>query len=224
MLQTRQEISQGFLAELDRFSELVRDLDEDDLARPSRCAGWSVGDVAGHFIGSIAEIAAGQLDGQGTPEVTERQVAARRGRTGKELSVELDDAAVQLGNLVAVLDDSAWAAPAGGGYDGSLGEGVEALWFDGVVHALDIADGLGRAATATPEGLVASVSHVAHHLTGEGWGPATLVLDGVGEVPVGTPTSEAQRIETDALTFVLVGTGRLDPSTLDLDGTVNIYR
>jgi uncharacterized protein (TIGR03083 family) len=228
MLQTRDTITKGFRTELDAFSELVRDLDENELARPSRCEGWTVGDVAGHFIGSIAEIAAGQLDGQGTPEVTERQTAARRGWTGKELAVELDDAAVQLDGLLNVLDDAAWNAPAGGGFDGTLGEGVEALWFDAVVHSLDIADGLGRPQVAAPAGLLASVSHVAMHLDRAAWGPATLALTGldpaIGDVVVGSPEPSSPRIEADALAFVLAGTGRLDPSTLGLDETVDIYR
>ncbi|MBA2609742.1 MAG: maleylpyruvate isomerase family mycothiol-dependent enzyme, partial [Actinobacteria bacterium] len=142
-LQSREEITEAFRGVLARFSNLVRPLTAEQLATPSRCEGWTVGDVAGHFVGSIAEIAAGDLDGQGTPPVTKRQVEDRRGLTGAELADELDAATIQLGGLLDVLDDNAWNAPAGGGFDGSLGRGVEALLFDGAVHADDIDNELG---------------------------------------------------------------------------------
>jgi uncharacterized protein (TIGR03083 family) len=222
MIQDRTTITTAFMAELARFAALVRRLDAEQLGRPSRCEGWTAGDVAGHFIGSIAEISEGQLDGQGTPEVTARQVAARRGRTAAELAEELDKAAAQLQGLVDVLDDSAWAAPAGGGFDGSLGLGVEALLYDGVVHSDDIAAAVGITYAPTDAGVIASVSHVAEMLTRQGWGAATLDLTGVPAVTIAGP-SPGRTIGGDPLAFVLAGAGRADPATIGLDASINIY-
>jgi len=223
-LQSRPEISAAFTDQLIRFLELVRPLTDEQLAVPSRCAGWTVGDVAGHYMGSIAEIAAGDLDGQGTPEVTERQVVARRGWSADQLVAELEGAMPAITGLLAVIDDAAWAAPAGGGFDGSLGLGIEALVFDGVLHAEEIADALGLGHNPTVPGVVASVSHAAHFLAAKGWGPATLALDGMPKVEIGDADGGERRIITgDAGQFVLAATGRRDPAPLGLDPDVNIY-
>jgi uncharacterized protein (TIGR03083 family) len=220
-LQTREEISATFRQTLTRFADLVRPLTDAQLATPSRCEGWTVGDVAGHFVGSMAEIAAGELEGQGTPAVTKRQVEARRGRTGAQLAHELDAAAVGLGGLLDALDDDAWNAPAGGGFDFTLGRGIEALLYDGAVHADDIDSALGLGHHPTPEEIVASVSHVADVLRTQGWGPATIALDGVPEVSLG---DGGPRITGDVGRFILAATGRGNPADFGLDDTVNIYR
>ncbi|MEY2468901.1 MAG: hypothetical protein QOF21_1599 [Actinomycetota bacterium] len=221
-LQSREEISEAFRAQFGRFADLVRPLTAEQLATPSRCEGWTVGDVAGHFIGSLAEIAAGDLDGQGTPAVTKRQVEARRGWTATQLADEMDAAAVVLGGLLDVLTDEAWNAPAGGGFDGSLGVGIEALLYDGAVHADDIDDALGLGHHPTPAEAVAAVSHVAGHLDKEGWGNAVLALDGMPEVTIGT--GDGPRITGNPGHFILAATGRGNPADFGLDDTLNIYR
>jgi hypothetical protein len=66
------------------------------------------------------------------------------------------------------------------------------------------------------------VSHVSDLLTTAGWGPATLALDGMQEFAVSG--GGGQRITGDPLEFLLVATGRSDPSAFGLDGTVNVYR
>ena len=221
-LQSREEISDTFRAGLARFADLVRPLTAEQLATPTRCEGWTVGDVAGHFIGSIAEIAAGDLEGQGTPAVTKRQVEARRGATATQLADEMDNAAVAIGGLLDVLNDEAWNAPAGGGFDGSLGRGIEALLYDGAVHADDIDVALNLGHHPTKAELDAAVSHVAWSLENHGFG-AILELDGYDEIIVGT-TGDAPRVKGNAAQFVLVATGRGNPADFDLDDTVNIYR
>jgi uncharacterized protein (TIGR03083 family) len=178
-----------------------------------------VADVAAHVSGSMAEIAAGDLEGQGTEPVTARQVEQRRGRTNHELADELEGAAKASTDLLAVFDDAAWAAPAPGGYAGTLGDAVEALWFDAYLHADDIRAAVGRPSERGP-GLRASISHVATELAKRGWGPATLSLDGFDDFSVG---AGGKRIEGDALAFVLAATGRADASTVGLDAGVNIY-
>jgi len=214
-----QEVRAGIAAEHQAFVALLRELDDDAWTRPSRCAGWTVADVAAHVSGTMAEIVAGELEGQGSEPVTARQVAQRRGRTNDELADELDGAAKVSGDLLAAFDDAAWAGPAPGGFDGTLGDAVEALWYDAYLHADDIRAAVGRPSVKGP-GLKASLSHVATVLGQRGWGPATLAFDGFEELDVG---GGGKRIEGDALAFVLAATGRANPSTVGLGRDINIY-
>jgi uncharacterized protein (TIGR03083 family) len=214
----RDEVVPGLLAELDGFEGLVRTLTDAELRRPSRCAGWTAGDVAAHVIGQMADVTAGRFDGLGTPEVTARQVDERRGRSGAELADELAAARKAALDILALFDDAAWSGPSPAGA-GTLGDGVEALWFDAYVHADDIRAATGRPSELGP-GARAAISHLVMLLTEQGWSGATLALDGVDDVTLGTggPTV------TDTQQFVLVATGRADPGTLGLDDTVNVYK
>jgi uncharacterized protein (TIGR03083 family) len=213
------EVRDGIAAEHQAFAALLRELDGDAWTRPSRCEGWTVADVAAHVSGSMAEIMAGELEGQGTEPVTARQVEQRRGRTNDELADELEGAAKGAADMLAAFDDDAWAAPSPGGFAGTLGDAVEALWFDTYLHADDIRAAVGRPSVLGP-GINASLSHVATILGQRGWGPATLAFDGYDEFAVG---GGGKRIDGDPLAFVLVATGRADPSTLGLGPDVNIY-
>jgi uncharacterized protein (TIGR03083 family) len=203
MALSKDELSEGLLAELGRFEDLLRELPEDDRDAPSRCAGWSAGDVAAHVIGTMADIVAGNLDGLGTPEVTQREVEERRPRSLKELADECAEVRTATAQLLPAFDDAAWAAPAPGGYDGTLAEAVEALWFDAFVHADDIRAAAGRPTEIGP-GLRAAVSHVELEMGKLGW------------------TGEAPRDGDAAMTFVLAGTGRA-PTDAYPEPLVNIY-
>jgi uncharacterized protein (TIGR03083 family) len=223
----RDEVGQGIQQELEGFGDLVRSLDEREWVQPSRCEGWTAGDVAAHLIGAFADVTSGQLErieGQGTPEVSERQVAERQGRTAGELADELDQVRERTRALVAGLDDATWARPALGGFDMTLGQAMEAMWCGTYLHADDIRAAAERPSERGP-GLRASVYHVADRLTMRGWGPAILALDGVDEVPVGGTIEggTARRITGDPLTFVLAATGRADPAPLGLDPSVNVF-
>lgn len=220
-LQSREEIIEAFQEGLARFSALVRPLTAEQLATPSRCAGWTVGDVAAHFVGSMTEIAAGEIEGQGTPAVTKRQVEARKGRTGPELADELDQAAVGMAGLLSVIDDATWNAPLAG-FNGTMGQGVEALLYDGAVHADDIDAALNLGHHPTAAELLASYSHVACVLDQQGWGPALLALDGMPEVAVGGGGDT--HVTGNPGQFILAATGRGNPADFGLDDTVNIYR
>ena len=217
----REEVVDGFLDELARFEALVRSLDADAWERPSRCAGWRVADVAAHVTGQLADVNAGRFEGLGTPEVTEREVAERRGRTPAELADELRELAAAGSATLAAIDDEAWKSPAPAGILPTLGDGVEALWYDAWLHADDIRAAAGLPAERSA-GLRASVVHLAALLEAGGWGPATLALDGVEEVPIGS--GSGRRVTGDPHQFVLVATGRADPATLGLDETANVYR
>jgi uncharacterized protein (TIGR03083 family) len=214
----RDEVVPGLLTELADFEALVRSLEAADLQAPSRCTGWTAGDVAAHVIGQFADVTAGRFDGLGTPEVTARQVDERRGRSSGELADELAASRKLAVDILAVFDDAAWGGPSPAG-TGTLGDGVEALWFDAWLHADDIRDAVGRPPEDGP-GSRASVSHIALMLTEQGYRPATLALDGHEEYPV---SGGGPAITGDAVQFVLVATGRADPATIGLDETVNIY-
>jgi len=219
MVMPRSTVVPGLLQELDDFSSLVRTLDDQEWTTPSRCEGWTVGDVAAHLTGSMTDIVSGNLDGIGTPEVTQREVDERQGRTPGEIAEELDAATKASADMVAIFDDDAWNAPAPAGLPYSLGVGIEALWYDAYLHADDIRAAIGRPSERGP-GLEASVSHVAYFLEDRKWGPATLVLDGMPECEIG---GGGRRITGDPLAFVLAATGRGDPGPLGLDASANIY-
>jgi hypothetical protein len=133
---------------------------------------------------------------------------------------ELHDATKVVGDIGAGFDDAAWAGPAPPGIPGTLGEGVEAIWYDAYVHAEDIRAALGR----HPEpgaGVKVSVSHLVDLLTQRGWGPAVVALDGLDEMPVSG--GGGRRVVGDPLTFILVATGRQAAKDMGLDDSVNIY-
>jgi len=219
MTLSRTEVVVGLLDELDAFGELIGPLGEKAWAAPTRCDGWSVADVAAHVIGSMADVVGGRLEGLGSPEVTAREVAERQGRSPAELVAELAAVTKLTSELAGAFDDAAWAAPAPGGYDGSLGEGVEALWYDTFLHADDIRSALGRPSARGP-GVRVSVVHVAMMLDKSGWGPSTLHFDGMEPVTVGVG---GPVLTGDPMPFVLAATGRGDPAPLGLDSSVNIY-
>jgi uncharacterized protein (TIGR03083 family) len=215
----RTEISAGFLAELDNFGELLRSLGPADLDATTRCEGWTVRDIAGHMVGQVTDVVNGRLDGLGTPEVTEREAKERAGRSADELAEELAEGRAGVAALAEQLDDAAWNTPVGTDFDGTLGDGVLALWFDGYLHADDIRDALGTPAV-TGDGLRGSMHWVAADLGRRGWGPATLALEGVEVIDVG---GGGEKISGDPHQFLLVATGRADPSPLGLDESVNIF-
>lgn len=215
----REVVATGVVAELGDFEELVRSLDPADLAAPSRCEGWTAGDVAAHVIGQISDITAGRFDGLGTPEVTQRQVEERRGRTSAELADELATVRASTVDLLAVFDDAAWAGPSPAGA-GTLGAGVESIWVDAYLHADDIRVAVGRP-TEVGAGVQASIMHVGDLLTEQGYPPVTLALEGVDEYLV---SGGGTRVTGDAMAFALVATGRGDPAVFSLDERVNVYR
>ena len=217
----RDEVVAGFPEEMGRFEALVRSLDDEAWERPTRCEGWRVADVVAHMAGQLVDINAGRFDGLGTPDVTQREVDERRGRSRDELADELHEAVVAGQPTLALIDDEAWKGAAPGDLGISLGEGVEALWYDAWLHADDIRAALGQPAERSP-GLRASVFHLSTLLEAAGWGPATIAVDGVEAIPVGD--GSGTRVTGDPHEFVLVASGRADPATLGLDETVNVYR
>ena len=217
----RDVVVPGTLEEYGAFAELIRSLTDEDWGSPSRCAGWSVADVAGHVVGQLSDVANLRLDGVGSPEATQRQADQRRGRSAAQLADELDGSIKAIGDLAAAFDDQAWDAPGPQGDGTTLGFGVESLWFDTYLHADDIRRAIGRP-TALGPALSPSVSHLSQVLTDQSWGPATIRLDGLEEFTVSG--GGGREITGDPMTFILVASGRAPSSTLGLDEAVNIYR
>ncbi len=210
----------GMLEEYTDFAALLRSLSTEQWQTPSRCEGWTVGDVAGHVVGQLSDVSQLRLEGLGTPEVTGRQVEERRGRSPDALADELAASAETASALAVAFDDDAWSAPGPPGTPGTLGQGLESLWFDTYLHADDIRAAIDQP-TVTGDGVLASVSHIAQILTDQGWGPATLRLDGLEEFPV---SGGGMVVAADPMAFILVSTGRAGPDLIGLDETVNIYR
>lgn len=221
MTLSREVVTEGLQQEYARFEELIRGLDDEQWNAVTRCEGWTVADVAAHVTGTMAMITQGRIDELADPEHVNRQTAERKGRTPDEVADELRGA-VKIGNdMMGSFDDAAWVGPGPSGLTTTLGEGVEALWYDSYVHILDIKAAIGEP-PVRGDGLLASVEHVTDILERDGWGPATIALDGVPERSING--GGGVRVTGDPLTFVLVATGREDPSVLGLDDTVNIYR
>jgi uncharacterized protein (TIGR03083 family) len=216
---SREEVVPGLIGELSQFEALVRSIDATEWQTPSRCSGWTVGDVAGHVIGQLADVASGRFDGLGTPEVTARQVDERRGRTPAELADELSEVAKVADAILGTFDDAAWSGPSPTG-GSTLGDGVEALWFDAALHADDMRAAIGRPSDMG-SAFRPSVSHLAQILSDQDYRPATLALDGLDEFPVsgGGPAITGAPTE-----FILIATGRTAPDALGLDEAINIYR
>ncbi|HVL80216.1 MAG TPA: maleylpyruvate isomerase family mycothiol-dependent enzyme [Actinomycetota bacterium] len=216
----REEVVAGLDAQLGEFESLVRSLSDEQWETPTRCDGWTIRDIASHVAGTMTEVVEGRAGDLAAPDAIDRLVAARRDRSPQEVADELAKARDIARPMMQSLDDRTWAAPAPGGVASSIGVGVEALWYDAFVHELDIRHALGMP-ERLDDGLKASVVHVSDILAGEGWGPATLALDGLDEVTI---NGGGRRVEGDPLAFVLAATGRGDPSVLALDETVNVYR
>ena len=196
----RNVVMDGLIASIGSFEELLRTLDEAEWEKQSRCDGWTVGDVARHCIGSMASAVAGNTDGLGSPEVTKREVDERAGRSPAELADEAAEVKQAVTALFPLFDDAAWAAPSPGGFEGTLADGVEALWSDFWIHSDDIRAGVGRDSVAQP-GLDGTVSHVTFELGKRGWS---------GDVP---------KSADEQIPWVLAATGRAPA----LEGLINIY-
>ena len=205
MALARTVVSEGLIDELNRFEALVRQLSPKQWNTPSRCEGWTVGDVARHVIGSMADVAAGRLDGLGSPEVTQREVDERAGRSPAELADECSEVTKAAAGMLPLFDDAAWAGPGPAGFDGTLGDGVEALFYDTWMHAEDIRAALGQAPVMS-SGFRAARSHVAWDLG--------RVANWRGDMP---------KSDDDAYAFILAATGRTDGSSLGAGAPPNIY-
>ncbi len=196
----RTTVMDGLASSMADFATLLRSLDQGAWDKTSRCDGWTVGDVARHAVGSMADAVAGRTDGLGSEAVTQREVDERAGRSPVELADECAEVAKAVAAVFPLFDDEAWAAPSPGGYQGTLGDGVEALWSDFWIHGDDIRHAVGLE-SVSDAGLPGAVSHVCFELGKRGW--------------QGDPPSTPD----DQIDWLLSATGR-GPAK---DGLPNIY-
>lgn len=217
---SRTEVVPGLENELTGFAELILSLSDSEWEAPTRCEGWRTADVAAHVIGTMTDVVNGRIEGLGTPERLAGHVEERRGRTAAQLAEELEQSGKVARDLLSGFDDEAWNSPVAG-FDGTVGFGVEALWYDAFVHADDIRSAVGRP-SERGAGLRAAVSHIAGVLETQGYQPVTIAVDGVEEFKVGDGSEG--RIIGDAMAFVLAATGRGDTATFGAGPELNIYR
>jgi uncharacterized protein (TIGR03083 family) len=208
------DLANGALGAYEEFAQLIAGLDGTAWQTHTRCTDWEVRDVAGHVVGLAHDAATGVPGSRNADE----QAAALRDHSPTELAEQLRATVATLRSLIDVLDDAAWSGPSGVP-DRTLAQGVQGLWFDTYVHRDDIAAALGVDADRGP-GLAGSVAYLAFLLTGRGWGPATLALDGLPQHDIG---AGGPKVEGDPHQFVLVASGRAEPATMALDATVNVY-
>ena len=89
----RDEVVKGFNDEMAAFAELARSLDEAGWRAPTRCVGWSTGDLVGPRRGHPHRGGRRRVRrASARPEVTERHVAERRARSAGEVIAELTEA------------------------------------------------------------------------------------------------------------------------------------
>jgi uncharacterized protein (TIGR03083 family) len=221
MTLSRDVVIPGMLEEYRSFEELLRGLSAQQWETASRCDGWRVGDVAAHVVGQLSDVVNLRLEGLGSPEVTKRQVDERRGQTPGDLADELGTSTKVAGDLAPSFDEAAWSGPVPGGGSGTLGFGLEALWFDTYLHGDDVRSAVGQT-RPSDDGTCPSLSHIAQVLSDQEWGPAELAFPGLEVFPISG--GGGRTITGDAFSFILASTGRGQPAAFDLDESVNIYR
>jgi uncharacterized protein (TIGR03083 family) len=219
MTLTREEISKSAVESYDGFADLLDSLSAADWDQPTCCDGWAVRDVAGHVVAVMEDVVEGKV-GSRTPA---QEAADLRGEEPGALAARLRTALVSVRALFDVLDDDAWNGPSPAPdsvHDGTLGNAVLVLWNDAVVHGDDIRRATGRPPEPA-DAFTGTLELIEESLTAQGWGPARVELAGQRTLQIGDggPTHTV-----DTHDFVLAATGRLDPQTIGLDETVNIYR
>jgi len=210
----RTDVACGAIDEYASFAALIESLDALAWDAPTRCTGFLVRDVAGHVVGLAEDVARGVPGSRNAEE----EAASVRDDSPAQVAARLRAAIASIQPLLDALDDDMWNGPSGVP-DLSFGRGVLTLWYDAFVHADDVRAAIARGPERGP-GLAASVEYLAGELTKNGWGPATLALDGIARHDVG---GGGREIGGDPMQFVLVATGRAAPATMGLDPGVNIY-
>src|SRR5207244_2602629 len=145
--------------------------------------GWPPPAGAALVVGRMGAVLAGSVPRVGEWEWASAQAEARRDRSMGELADELAGHRGALATMFDSVTPKGWSAPAPGDFPGSLGDAVEALTFDVVVHTDDIRRGAALPAPSAP-GLEAALSHIRFELHRRQLDPeavqATASASGVG--------------------------------------------
>jgi hypothetical protein len=126
----------AYLGSRQRLSALARSLGDDgvQVMVPATPA-WRIHDVIGHLVGLVADVAALNLEGLGSDEWTEAQVAARRERSIDEVVAEWDDNGPGMEELLELLPV----------------EQAESVVGDIAAHEMDVWGALGRTEARTSD-------------------------------------------------------------------------
>src|SRR3954470_18684686 len=101
----RSIVTDGLASSMADFEVLLRSLDQGAWDKASRCDGWTVGDVAKHAVGSIADAVNGRTEGLGSDEVTQREVDERAGQSATDLADECHEVAATAAVVLPMFDD-----------------------------------------------------------------------------------------------------------------------
>ncbi|MEV6985666.1 maleylpyruvate isomerase family mycothiol-dependent enzyme [Sphaerisporangium sp. NPDC051017] len=222
-------IAHGLAASYEELAALMEGLTDGQWREPTRCAGWEVRDVAGHVTGLASDVANGAVGSR----TGDQQAADLRELSPPEMAESLRGSAAAIGRFLDGLGEDTWRAPSGIGTD-TFEQSYRRLWNDLYVHTDDIRTALGLPSGRGPA-LAASVAHMEDRLKRAGFGPARVLLHAPGDTAPDVPGGVLELVFgdadgapatplTDPLRFVLVATGRVDPSELGLPPEVNIYR
>jgi uncharacterized protein (TIGR03083 family) len=133
---TPDEIADRYADSRLRVVTLAEKLGADDLGRTvPGTPEWTVVELLSHLVGCGLDLAAGRVDGAGSPEWTQAQVDARRGRPIDELLGEWDDG-------YASIDAGIRA--------GSIPTPVT---FDVIIHEQDLRGAVGAEPVSDPQAL-----------------------------------------------------------------------
>jgi uncharacterized protein (TIGR03083 family) len=133
---TPDEIAQRWVDSRERVREFVAKASDDDLARNvPGTPNWSVIELMGHVVGSPIDLANGNFEAAGSPEWTQAQVEARRGRSIAELLEEWDGA---VGEIVTKIRAGQIPAP---------------VAYDVITHEQDLRGALGLDVLPDAKGL-----------------------------------------------------------------------
>ncbi|NEW41659.1 maleylpyruvate isomerase family mycothiol-dependent enzyme [Nocardia cyriacigeorgica] len=140
----RDQILMWLRAERLAFADFLDELSEDEWARDSLCAGWTVHDVLAHLTSpdTVRDTVVGLIRARGNWDRMTAEMA--RGRSARFTPTE----------LIAQLRESA------GSSRRAPGAAPADPLVDIIVHEQDIARPLGRSRHTPPERVVAALDHV----------------------------------------------------------------
>ncbi len=165
-------IAEPVIRQRQRFVEAMNDLTEEQWARPSRCDGWSVKDVATHLTGTNffweASIRSG-IEGAPTrilaefdPVATPAEMVAQTDQTVAEAMETFAASTLSLTTCLAELAPADWnaIAEAPPGHVSVSAVAHHALW-DSWIHERDILLPLGESPEEESDEVIASLRYAA---------------------------------------------------------------
>jgi uncharacterized protein (TIGR03083 family) len=197
-----------------RIAELARSLSAEELARTAPATpDWTAKDLIAHLVGLAVDVAAGRVDGIGSPPWTQAQVDRGRNRSVEDLLAEWDEIAPRFAQGIGFL--------------GRTGGGL--LIGDIVTHEHDLRGVVNRPGARNSIGMEIAVDtyvfRFRRKLEQEGLGPV-LVSDGVREWRTGEGEPKAT-VSGEPFELLRSLTGRRTPaeiqSNLTWSGDASTY-